>query len=166
MRIGQGAGNSIAERAKYLQKLKARHDEVVRHEEAHYREAGHLARSKPVLSDFVTGPDGKQYATGGHVMIDTSKTGDPQKDLERGKTIVRSAEAPLSVDSEMSQADKNVAAKGRKMIEESEQKLGKLKKLKVAVGGMGSKLNTQQVKVLAEGLDLKMNPGHILNFLA
>lgn len=139
---------------------------MVRHEEAHYREAGHLARSKPVLSDYVTGPDGKQYATGGHVMIDTSKTGDPEADLARGKIIVRAAEAPLSVDSELSQADKNVAAKGRKMIEESEQKLGKLKKFKIALGGMGSKLNSSQVKVLAEGMDLKMKPGVIMNFLA
>lgn len=166
MRVSSCSGGSCAQRAKHLKKLKARHDEVVRHEEAHYREAGHLAASKPVLSDFVTGADGKQYATGGHVMINTSETGDPEKDLQNGRIIVRSAEAPLSVDSEMSQADKNVAAKGRRMIEKSEKKLGKLKKLKVAVGGLGSQLNTQQVKVLAEGLDLSMNPGKILNFIA
>ena len=99
-------------------------------------------------------------------MIDTSETGDPEKDIQRGRTIVRSAEAPLSVDSEMSQADKNVASKGRNIIAKSEKKLGKLQKLKSAVGGHASKINSQQVKVLAEGLDLRMNPGAILNFLA
>ena len=85
-----------------LNKLKARHDEVVRHEQAHYDKAGHLAASGPVLSDYVTGPDGNQYATGGHVKINTAETGDPFKDLENGKIIVASAEAPLEVDSEMS----------------------------------------------------------------
>lgn len=167
MRIASCQGSACpVQSAKHLKKLKSRHDEVVRHEEAHYREAGHLARSKPVLSDFVTGPDGKQYATGGHVMIDTSATGDPEKDVQRGKTIVRAAVAPLSVDSQLSQADKNVAAKGRQLIEKSEKKLGKLKKLKNAVGGAASKLNRQQVKTLAQGLDLNMTPGRILNFLA
>lgn len=165
MKISACIGASCAQKAKRLQKLKARHDEVVRHEEAHYREAGHLARSRPVLSDFVTGPDGKQYATGGHVMIETSETGDPEKDIQRGRTIVRSAEAPLGVDSEMSQADKNVAAKGRRMIEKAESKLGKLRKLKGSAGSLAGKLNEQQVKVLAKGLDLEMTPGRIMNFL-
>ena len=65
----------------------------------------------------------------------------------------------------MSQADKNVAGKGRRMIEKSQQKLDKLKKLKLTVGGLASKLNTQQVQTLAKGLDLDMKPGHIVNFL-
>ena len=159
-------GASCTQKAKHLRKLQARHDEVVRHEEAHYREAGHLARSRPVLSDFVTGPDGKQYATGGHVMIDTSETGDPEKDLQRGEIIVRSAEAPLGVDSEMSQADKNVAAKGRSIIAKAEKKLGKLQKLKSKVGKFAGKLQEHHVKVLAKGLDLEMTPGRIMNFLA
>ena len=166
MRISNCQGKSCAGKARHLKKLKDRQAEVIRHEDAHHREAGHLARSKPVLTDYVTGPDGKQYATGGHVMIDTSETGDPEKDIQRGRTIVRSAEAPLSVDSEMSQADKNVASKGRNIIAKSEKKLGKLQKLKSAIGGHASKINSQQVKVLAEGLDLSMNPGAILNFLA
>lgn len=139
---------------------------MVRHEEAHYREAGALALSGPVYTDTVVGPDGKEYHTGGHVMINTSETGDPEVDAERGKIIVRAAEAPLSVDSDLSQADTTVAAKGRKMIEKSEQKLDKLNKLKQAVGGAASQLNTGQVKTLASGLDLQMDPGKILNFLA
>ncbi|MCA9775661.1 MAG: hypothetical protein KC800_03060 [Candidatus Eremiobacteraeota bacterium] len=166
MRISNFSSQGLARSAKQLKKLQDRHDEVVRHEEAHYREAGHLALSTPQLSDFVQGADGKMYATGGHVMIDTSETGDPEKDLIRGKTIVRSAEAPLSVDSDMSQADKNVAGKGRRMMERSRQKLDKLTKLKQAVGGLASKLNSQQVQTLAKGLDLDMKPGHIINFLA
>jgi SprA family protein len=156
----------LAQSAKQLKKLQDRHKEVERHEEAHYREAGHLALSGPKLSDHVQGADGKMYATGGHVMINTSETGDPETDLAHGKIIVRSAEAPLSVDSDLSQADINVAAKGRRMIEKSKKKLDKLNKLKLAVGGMGSRLNNQQVKTLAKGLDLDMKPGHILNFLA
>ena len=165
MRISNFSSQTLAQGAKQLKKLQDRHDEVVRHEEAHYREAGDLALSGPRLTDHVEGADGKMYATGGHVMIDTSETGDPEKDLVRGKTIVRSAEAPLSVDSEMSQADKNVAGKGRRMIEKSQQTLDKLNKLKLTVGGLASKLNTHQVQTLAKGLDLDMNPGRIVNFL-
>ena len=166
MRISNCTVRSCAQSPERLQKLKARHDEVVRHEDAHYREAGDLALSKPVLSDFVEGEDGKQYATGGHVMIDTSETGDPIRDAQRGRIIVRAAEAPLSVDSELSQADKNIAAKGRQIIEKSESKLDKLNKLKSTLGHMASRLSTQQVEGLARGLDLDMKPGKILNFLA
>lgn len=166
MNVSIGSGQSIAQRTKHLKKLQDRHAEVVRHEEAHYREAGHLALSGPVLSDHVEGADGKMYATGGHVMINTSETGDPEKDLAHGKIIVRAAEAPLSVDSELSQADINVAAKGRRMIEKSQKKLDKLNKLKLAAGSMGSRLNNNQVQSLAKGLDLDMKPGQILNFLA
>jgi hypothetical protein len=166
VRISNCSCQGLAQRAKQLKKLQDRHKEVERHEEAHYREAGHLALSGPKLSDFVQGADGKMYATGGHVMINTSETGDPEKDLIRGKTIVRSAEAPLGVDSELSQADINVAGKGRQMIEKSKKKLDKLNKLKLTVGNLGSRLNTQQVQTLAKGLDLQMKPGNILNFLA
>jgi hypothetical protein len=166
VRIASCKGQGCAQRGQFLQKLQARHDEVVRHENAHHREAGDLAKSGPVLTDYVEGPDRKQYATGGHVIIDTSETGDPEKDLRRGQTIVRSAEAPLGVGSDLSQADITVAAKGRQIIAKSEQKLGKLNNLKNAVGGSVKNLSSSQVATLAKGLGLEMSPGRILNLLA
>lgn len=152
--------------ANRLQKLKARHDEVVRHEQAHYDKARHLAASGPVLSDYVTGPDGNQYATGGHVQINTSETGDPFKDLENGKIIVEAAEAPIEVDSELSDADRNVAAKGRSMIARNQAKVDKLNQLKQQTGGQAANMSQQRLGDIATGMGLDIPPGQILRLIA
>jgi hypothetical protein len=142
-----------------LPKLRERHEEVVRHERAHYDAAGELAIGGPVLSDFVTGADGKEYATGGHVMIDCSETGDAIEDLRRGEIIVRAAEAPTEVDSELSDADRNVAAKGRALITKNAQKAEKMRHF-----GLGQ-LNFQQRKDMAASLGLASS-GSLFNSLA
>ncbi len=147
-------------------KLKERHDEVVRHEQAHYDAAGDLALSGPVLSDWVEGPDGERYATGGHVQINTSETGDPEEDLRRGEIIVKAAEAPLSVNSDLSDADINVASKGRQMISKNRPKLAQLDKLKTAFKGLGSHLNQQQMSDITANMGLDLKPGKILSSLA
>lgn len=146
--------------------LKARHDEVVRHEQAHYDAAGELAASGPNLTDWVEGPDGKRYATGGNVMINTSETGDPEEDLRRGKIIVKAAEAPLNVDSELSQADKDVAAKGRRMIAKNEDKVRKLDEVKRQLDGKGSLISRQRLGDVLTGMGLRIDPGKILNAIA
>ncbi len=162
-----GGNASLGPRAQArLDKLKARHDEVVRHEQAHYDKARHLAASGPVLSDFVTGPDGNQYATGGHVQINTGETGDPFKDLENGKIIVEAAEAPTQVDSELSDADHNVAAKGRAMIAKNQSKVDKLNQLKDRTGGHASQMSQQRLGDIATGMGLDIPPGQILRLIA
>lgn len=142
-----------------LPKLRERHQEVVRHEQAHFQAAGELALSGPVLSDFVTGPDGQQYATGGHVMIDTSETGDAIEDLRRGEIIVRAAEAPTEVASELSDADLKVAAQGRAMIAKNAQKAARMGQLGL------DRMPLQQRKDLLAGLGLA-HSGNLLNSVA
>lgn len=149
-----------------LAQLKERHDEVVRHEQAHYDEAEGLAIGGPVLTDYVTGPDGKQYATGGHVMLDTSETGDPEEDLRRGRIIVKSAEAPLSVNSDLSAADVQVAARGRAMIAKNEPKIAKLNELRGKLDGKGSQISRQRLGDLAAGMGLNIPPGKLANLVA
>lgn len=142
-----------------LPRLRERHEEVVRHEQAHFEAAGELAVSGPVLSDFVVGPDGRQYATGGHVTIDTSETGDALEDLRRGEIIVRAAEAPNEVASELSDADRKVAAQGRSMIAKNADRALKMRHLGL------DRMPVQQRKDLIAGLGLSA-PGSLFSTVA
>ncbi|MDT4331417.1 putative metalloprotease CJM1_0395 family protein [Methylomonas sp. MED-D] len=77
-----------------VQKLKTRDREVRAHEQAHLSAAGGLATGGAHFQ-YVTGPDGVRYATGGDVGIDTSEvSGNPQATLAKADTIRRAALAP------------------------------------------------------------------------
>ena len=158
-------GQSIAQRQKKTDKLKARHDEVVRHEDAHYRKAAEhgLEVQSPVLSDWVEGPDGKQYATGGHVMIGTGTTGNPMEEMKRGRGMVEAAEAPLSVDSELSDADKQSAARGRAIIAANEPKAQRLQEFKSNLKNSGFTLPPSMVKSMVAGLGLDIPQGQLMD---
>ena len=76
-----------------IQQLQARDREVRQHEQAHMAAAGGLLKSGPSYS-YITGPDGKRYAVGGSVEIDTSETSDdPEANLEKGERIQAAANA-------------------------------------------------------------------------
>jgi hypothetical protein len=69
-------------------------DQGVRaHEAAHLAAAGGLA-SGGASYDFVTGPDGRLYAIGGAVRIDTSEGTSPEETLAKAKQIQQAALAP------------------------------------------------------------------------
>ncbi len=92
------------------------------HEQAHLGAAGGLARGGASFS-FTKGPDGRLYAVGGEVSIDTSPVpGDPDATIRKADTIRRAALAP----SEPSSQDKAVAAQAAKMANEARAE--KLKK--------------------------------------
>ena len=77
-----------------LEELKARDREVRQHEQKHMAAAGSLAKSGPQY-DYIIGPDGKPYATGGRVRIDTSPVpGDPEATAAKAEQIRRAATAP------------------------------------------------------------------------
>ncbi|MHC5109611.1 MAG: putative metalloprotease CJM1_0395 family protein [Planctomycetota bacterium] len=60
--------------------------------------------------EYETGPDGKQYAVGGEVSIDTSEVqGDPQATIAKMKQVQRAASAPA----EPSSHDRAVATQAR-----------------------------------------------------
>ena len=104
-----------------LRKLKQRDAEVRAHEAAHLAAAGQYS-SGSAHYEYQKGPDGKQYAIGGHVSIDTSPIpGDPKKTEQKAQQIRRAAMAPGSPSAQ----DNKVAASAAKM--EAEAKVDKQK---------------------------------------
>ena len=100
-------------------KLQARDAEVRTHEAAHLAAAGQFATSGASYT-YETGPDGKKYAVGGEVSIDTSPVkGDPQATLEKAQTIQRAALAPA----QPSDQDRKVAAAAAQMAAQAQQEL-------------------------------------------
>ena len=69
-----------------VKELAARDREVKAHEAAH--KAAGAGLTGPASYSFTTGPDGKRYATGGEVSVDTSTiAGDPQATLMKANRI-------------------------------------------------------------------------------
>jgi len=96
---------------KQLQALRNRDREVRAHEQAHASVAGSLAKGGPIF-EYQHGPDGRQYAVGGEVQIDTSaEAGDPKATIIKAQQIRRAALAPAQPSSQ----DQAVAAQASKM---------------------------------------------------
>ena len=77
-----------------LNELRIRDQEVRAHELAHMAAAGGLAKGGPTF-EYQRGPDGRLYAVGGEVQIDTSGVpGDPEATLQKAEQIQRAALAP------------------------------------------------------------------------
>ena len=88
------------------------------HEQAHLAAAGGLARG--VSFTFVTGPDGRQYAVGGEVSIDTSRvSGDPARTIQKAQQIRAAANAPANPSGQ----DRAVAAQASQMEQAARQEL-------------------------------------------
>lgn len=95
-----------------LAELKARDTEVRAHEQAHLAAAGQYATSGASYS-YQSGPDGKEYAIGGEVGIDTSAvSGDPQATLAKAQQVLAAALAPASPSSQ----DFSVAQSAQQMM--------------------------------------------------
>ncbi len=104
---------------KQVRELKKRDSEVRRHEHAHLGAAGPYAQGPPQY-EYQTGPDGKQYAIGGHVKIDTSPVpGDPQATMEKARVVRRAALAAK----DPSSADRSIARKAARMEMKARQEL-------------------------------------------
>ncbi len=103
---GSGTKQLSAEEKREVEKLKKRDREVRAHEQAHLAAAGGYARGGAKYT-FETGPDGRRYATGGEVPIDTSEVpDDPQATIRKMAVIRKAALAPQNP----SGADRNIAA--------------------------------------------------------
>ncbi len=102
-----------------VEQLRARDREVRTHEAAHKAAAGSFAQGGPVYQ-YQTGPDGKRYAVGGEVNIDTSKIpNDPEATLQKAQTIRRAANAPAQPSSQ----DRRVAAQASQLETEARQEI-------------------------------------------
>jgi len=95
------------EEKKKVQELKARDKEVRAHEMAHIAAGGHYVRGGASY-EYETGPDGRKYAVGGEVSIDTSPVkNDPQATIQKMRVVRKAALAPA----QPSGQDRAVAAK-------------------------------------------------------
>ncbi len=103
---------------KMINELRVRDREVRAHEQAHKAVAGNLAG--PVQYSYQTGPDGKKYAIGGEVDIDTSGVpGNPEATAQKAEQIIRAAYAAA----EPSPQDRRVAAAAQQMLVQARQEL-------------------------------------------
>lgn len=81
------------EEQRIVEELKQTDREVRAHEQAHKSAAGPYAGA--ISYETVTGPDGRQYAVGGEVPIDTSPIpNNPQATIQKMDIVIRAALAP------------------------------------------------------------------------
>ena len=98
------------EQRKEVEELQKRDDEVRQHENAHVAAAGAYAQG--VSFEYQAGPDGRRYAVGGEVSIDTSPVNDnPDATIAKARTIRSAANAPV----DPSAQDRQVAAAATRM---------------------------------------------------
>lgn len=117
-----------------IQTLKQRDTEVRNHEQAHLSAAAGIAVSGAHFN-YTTGPDGRRYAIGGEVNIDTSPvSGDPEATLRKADTIRRAALAPANPSSQ----DYSIAASASEMANNARLELLRLQQ---TTDARGSKLD-------------------------
>ncbi|MEE9161742.1 MAG: putative metalloprotease CJM1_0395 family protein [Candidatus Neomarinimicrobiota bacterium] len=116
---GEGTAEQSPEEKARIAELKRRDTEVRRHEQAHVAAAGRYARGGANFQ-YVLGPDGKLYAVGGEVQIDTSEVpDDPEATIRKAQTVRRAALAPSNPSSQ----DQRVAAAATQMEFEARMEL-------------------------------------------
>ena len=101
-----------------VEELKKIDKEVHAHEQAHLNAAGGYARGGASY-DYVTGPDGKRYANGGHVNLDVSPEKEPEQTIRKAEVLQKAALAPAQPSPE----DKQIASDAAKMAAEARQQL-------------------------------------------
>ncbi len=107
-----------------VQKLKKRDAEVRRHEAAHKSAAGQYA-SGGATFDYQAGPNGKQYAVGGEVSIDTSEiAGDPNATIRKMQQVRRAALAPANPSGQ----DRAVAAAAARLEQQARTEISEKKR--------------------------------------
>ncbi|AXS41933.1 putative metalloprotease CJM1_0395 family protein [Breoghania sp. L-A4] len=99
-----------AEEKKQVSDLRKRDAEVRAHENAHAAAGGGHAGSPSY--EMQRGPDGKSYAVGGEVAIDTSAESTPEATARKMQVVIRAALAPA----DPSPQDQRVAAAARQTL--------------------------------------------------
>jgi SprA-related family. len=103
-----------------VKELKARDQEVRTHEQAHISASGGLSMGGASY-ERQRGPDGRMYAVGGEVQIDTSEGTSPEDTISKAQQIRRAALAPA----EPSGQDRQVAARAAQMEADARQEKAK-----------------------------------------
>lgn len=107
------------EQKKQVADLAKRDREVKAHEAAHKAAAGGHAKGGPSF-EYQVGPDGRQYAVGGHVDIDAGPVqGNPEATLAKAQAVSAAANAPA----DPSGQDRAVAAAAAQMAAQARKEL-------------------------------------------
>ncbi len=114
---------------KQVEKLKERDREVRAHEQAHARAGGGHAGA-PSYS-YQQGPDGKRYAIGGEVSIDTSAERTAEATIRKMQVVIRAATAPA----EPSSQDLKVAQQARAQLQEAQAQVRQERAAEQSGGG-------------------------------
>ena len=123
------------EEEKQVQELKKTDTEVRAHEQAHKNAAGPYGGA--ISYDTTTGPDGREYATGGHVQIDVSPVpGNPEATIRKMEIVERAALAPAQPSPE----DHAVARTAQQAKLQARAELQEKKKEEQAENGQGNPL--------------------------
>ncbi|MES9880690.1 MAG: putative metalloprotease CJM1_0395 family protein [Sedimenticola sp.] len=93
---GEGSERISTQERAQIRKLQTRDREVHAHEQAHMAAGSGVVRGGATYQ-YQKGPDGRLYAVGGEVKIDTSGVrGNPQATVQKAETIRRAALAPAN----------------------------------------------------------------------
>jgi hypothetical protein len=121
MNAEKKAAKSTDEEAQKVRELAQRDRQVRAHEAAHVAAGGQYVRGGASFQ-YQKGPDGKMYAVGGEVSIDSSPVkGDPQATITKMQVIKRAAMAP----SEPSGQDRAVASAAAAAESQARQEVAK-----------------------------------------
>jgi hypothetical protein len=110
-----------------VQELKKRDSEVRRHEQAHLAAAGQYAKGGAQF-EYTRGPDGRQYATGGEVSLDTGPARSPEQTILKAQIIRKAALAPAKPSGQ----DRRVAAQASQMEAKARRELAREKQEETA----------------------------------
>ena len=139
-----------------IAQLKVRDAEVRAHEAAHLAAAGSYARGGASF-EYQTGPDGKKYAIGGEVSIDSGPvSGDPGATIQKARQIRAAALAPASPSSQ----DQKVAAAASQMEADARMQLNREKSeaMKQATGSTSSDSFASKDETVAVGQNVFGSP--------
>jgi hypothetical protein len=100
-----------------ISELQARDREVRAHESAHKAVAGSLAGG--MSFSYQSGPDGRRYAIGGEVAIDTGAERDPRATISKMQRVAAAALAPA----QPSAQDRAIAAQSRAAMAAAQREL-------------------------------------------
>lgn len=120
-----------------VEKLKQRDREVRAHEAAHMAAGSGLVRGGASYQ-YQKGPDGKNYAVGGEVSIDSSPVrGDPEATLAKAQQIRAAAMAPA----DPSAQDRAVAAQAAQMAAQAQMEMARQRQEEGVGGEMPAQSN-------------------------
>ncbi len=152
--------NLSTEEKQAVNDLKRRDAEVKAHEAAHMAAGGGVVQGGATY-EYQSGPDGKMYAVGGEVQIDTSPAGSPEATIRKMQQIRRAALAPA----QPSGTDRAVAAQAAQV--EAQARMEKNQEAKESAENPDTASSIHSGPVQTQSIPLEMTPtGSQIDYMA